>query len=278
VRACDLTTAYGYGGPFAWNVTPEETRGFWDRFDEWAGNERVISSFARLSLFPETLLPFNGKVEIRNTNFVRRLDLPEGEIWTDYLPKVRKNVQRARGLGVSVEADPAGTRLDTFLEIYTATMNRRIASGEYYHPRPFFEAIVRDLAGHFCFFHALSGGKVVSTELVLFSEERAYSFLGGSLEEAFGLRATDLLKHEIILHCRRVGKQAFVLGGGREGEDGIHRFKKALAPRGELAFRVGERVYDSVLAAHFSEERRRYEAVRGNDWHPRPQYFPAYRA
>src|SRR6185436_8229365 len=34
-RACDLTTAYGYGGPFAWNVTEADTRAFWTEFDEW---------------------------------------------------------------------------------------------------------------------------------------------------------------------------------------------------------------------------------------------------
>src|SRR5688500_14525301 len=53
--ACDLTTPYGYGGPFAWNVTDQETRDFWTAFDGWARSQDAVTSFDRLSLFPENL-------------------------------------------------------------------------------------------------------------------------------------------------------------------------------------------------------------------------------
>lgn len=278
-EACDLTTAYGYGGPFAWNATEEETLVFWTAFDVWARKQNAVSSFDRLSLFPEQLLPFQGDLETKGANIVRRLDVSEAELWADYAHKVRQNVNHARRLGLRVEADPEGKRLDAFMEIYTATMKRRNASPEYFHSRRFFESILRDLAGQVCFFHLLDlNGKSISTELVLLSRSSSYSYLGGSLKEAFDLRANDLLKHEIITWCRNAGKKVFVLGGGYRGADGILAFKKSFAPQGEVNFQVGKRTWDEALSRRMSELRRAWEKERGNDWVPDPQYFPVYRA
>jgi hypothetical protein len=277
-QACDLTTAYGYGGPFGWNVTEEETQVFWAEFDEWARNQEAVTSFDRLSLFPEQLLQFKGEVETKGSNIVRGLDLSESDLWSDYAPKVRCNVNHARRLGLHVESDSSGERLDEFMEIYNSTMTRRNACKAYFHPRGFFESIIRDLAGHFSFFHLSLKGRAISSELVLLSENSSYSFLGGSLKEAFDLRANDLLKHEIITWCRNAGKKVLILGGGYRGADGILAFKKTFAPNGEVAFRVGKRTYDAALCERMADERRSWEKQRGNDWNPDPQYFPVYRA
>jgi hypothetical protein len=277
-RGCDLITAYGYGGPFAWNVTEEDTRAYWARFDEWARDQKAVTSFDRLSLFPEQLLPFNGEVEAKGSNIIRRLDIPEADLWSDYASKVRQNVNRARRLGLRFEPDPSGERLDEFMAIYNSTMARRNASREYFHPRSFFESIIRDLAGHFSFFHLSLNGKAISSELVLLSENSSYSFLGGSLKEAFELRGNDLFKHEIITWCRRAGKKVIVLGGGYRGSDGILAFKKSFAPNGEVTFRVGKRTFDQALSTRMTEERRSWEKQEGRDWTSDPQYFPVYRA
>jgi hypothetical protein len=277
-RACDLTSAYGYGGPFGWNVTEEQARVFWAEFDEWACKQQAVTSFDRLSLFPEQLLSFNGDLETRGLNIVRRLDLPETDLWSDYAPKVRCNVNHARRLGLTVEAESSGKRLDEFMEIYISTMTRRNASSGYFHPRSFFESVLRDLAGHVSFFHLVLNGKAISSELVLLSERSSYSYLGGSRKEALELRANDLLKHEIITWCRNAGKKVFVLGGGYRGTDGIFAFKKSFAPKGEVAFRIGKKTYNAALCQRMAEERRSWEKKQGNDWNPDPQHFPVYRA
>ncbi len=277
-KACDLTTAYGYAGPFAWNITEKETRSFWTDFDGWARSQGVVTSFDRLSLFPEQLLPFNGDLEAKGANIVRRLDLSESELWADYAPKVRQNVNHARKLGVEVESDPSGKRLEEFLEIYISTMTRRNATKGYFHPRSFFESIIRDLAGHFTFFHLIWKGKAISSELVLLSEKAGYSYLGGSTKEAFDLRANDLFKHEMFTWCRKAGKTVLVLGGGYRGADGIFNFKKSFAPTGAVAFSVGKRTYNAALALRMVEQRRAWEKEQGIDWIPNPEFFPVYRA
>ena len=147
VTGCDLTTAYGYGGPFSWGLSAEETRSFWPQFDRWAREKEVVSSFARLSVFPEDLLPFDGDVTVNCPNIVRTLELSDEELWNDYLPKVRQNVRRALSRGCGLEVDPDGARLEEFHRIYTATMTRRNASSYYFFTREFFDGILRKQIG-----------------------------------------------------------------------------------------------------------------------------------
>ena len=103
-------------------------------------------------------------------------------------------MKRALEFGLSVERDANGRRLEEFLGIYEQTMDRRSAStAHYYFGRPFFERLIAQLPQCIQFFHVLAEGRVVSTELCFVSPEHVYSFVGGTLPEAFELRANDLL-------------------------------------------------------------------------------------
>jgi hypothetical protein len=278
VAGCDLSTAYGYGGPFSWGLSAEETGSFWSQFDRWAREKDVVSSFARLSVFPEDLLPFDGDVAVNCPNIVRSLELSDEELWNDYLPKVRQNVRRALSRGCGLEVDPDGARLEEFHQIYTATMTRRNASSYYFFRREFFETILQKLKGHCAFFHVVHQGKAVSSELVLLSRRHAYFFLGGTLAESFELRPNDLLQHETFRWCRSAGKRALVLGGGYRGSEGLLKYKRSFAPRGEVPFKVGMKTYAPALAERLVHERRAWEAARGVAWNPQPDFFPAYRS
>jgi predicted N-acyltransferase len=156
-------------------------------------------------------------------------------------------------------------------------MDRRDASGFYYFPRSFFERLVADLKGRFAFFHAIHRGTMISTELVLESAHSLYSFLGGSLAEWYHLRPNDLLKHMIIKWGVQRGKHAFVLGGGYAPGDGICRYKRSFAPKGERGFYVAKIVFDPVAYQLLLGDRRRWEASQGNQWEPDGSFFPLYR-
>lgn len=275
--SADLTSPYGYGGPFAWNITAEEAAEFWTSFSEWAAATSIVTVFTRLSLFPDQLLPFDGDVYELAPNIVMPLaGGSAASMWRAYDHKVRKNVNRARQSGLSIVSD-AGERLDDFMEIYELTMDRRGALAQYYFPRAFFEALVERLAGHFRFFHVLARGRVVSTELVLVSADNVYSFLGGTDPASFELRPNDLLKHTVAEWAIGERKSTYVLGGGYQAGDGIYRYKKSFAPDGVTPFRVGRRVIDPACYAELQAARAAWESSQGNEWAPRPGFFPAYR-
>jgi hypothetical protein len=277
-KTWDLTTAYGYSGPFAWSFDRAKVETFWDAFDAWAAANHVVTSFARLSLFPDQLIAFRGEVAERFPNVIRELESSLDEIWRGYAHKVRKNVNRARQRGLRVERDSDGSRLEDFLSVYLHTMDRRQATELYYFDTSFFRRLTSELPSSVTFFHVLDGSRVISSELVLVSEQYAYSFLGGTLGDAFELRPNDLLKHEIIGWAKEVGKKSFVLGGGYGAADGIFKYKLGFAPLGERPFCIGMRVFDEAECERLIAQRRAWERKRGKDWEPSANFFPAYRS
>ena len=86
-------------------------------------------------------------------------------------------------------------------------MSRLDALPMYRFPKGFFEKLITGLSDRVMMFHAIYQQRVLSTELLLLSEDYLYSFLGGTLEEGFPLRANPLLRHEINLWARDHGKR-----------------------------------------------------------------------
>ena len=270
---CDLTTPYGYGGPFGWQRP--DAASFWRELERWAQAQHVVSLFSRLSLFEEDLAPFQGEVSVNRPNVVCDLRVPLEHIWRAYDHKVRNNVGRAEREGVRVEPEASTQRLDVFWEVYRSTMERRGSSPSLCFSRDWFADLCAGLSGQYCFFYALHERRAVSVELVLLSRGRAYSFLGGTFADAFPLRPNDALKHAAIQWSVAHHLTHYVLGGGLTPGDGIFRYKRAFAPRGLVDFKVARRVFLPDAYQRLTEQRERdlaaAGAVRSQD------FFPAYR-
>lgn len=277
-RRWDATSPYGYGGPFAWGPGPRDDAGFWAAYAEWCRAEGVVTTFARLSLFPDELAPIPGPVEEISDNVVIGLAGGADALWESYESKVRRWVTVAERAGLEVEVDEEGRRLDAFLAVYRSTMDRHGASAWYYFPRSFFEDIIGRLRGQFAFFCTLSQGEVVSSDLVLVSAERVYYFLGGTLESAFPLGPNYLLKHRIAVWALEHGKKSCVLGGGYEPHDSLLRYKRAFARRGVVPFRVARLTHDEQACRDLLARRAAAAASGAGAWAPRAGFFPPYRA
>jgi GNAT acetyltransferase-like protein len=266
----DAVTPYGYGGPFAWGERDEGA--FWRAHAAWCREARIVSTFVRLSLFPEQLAALPGGIEERARNIVVPLDGGAEALWRGYEGKVRRWVKFAEANGLETELDREGRRLEAFIRIYTHTMERHHADRWYFFSHDFFTQLFTRLAGHVALFHTLARGEVVSSDLLLCSAEHVYYFLGGTDADAFPLGPNYLLKHRIASWAAAEGKKSYVLGGGYEPDDGLFRYKRAYARRGEVSFRVARLVHDPAAYAELLAQR----ASPG--WSPRAEFFPAYRA
>lgn len=272
----DLTTPYGYAGPFQWQLAAAPAELFWSQLAGWLRQQQVISAFVRMTLFNDSLLLPPWQIRQVAPNVVCDLRRPAAAIWSAYGHKVRKNVQRARSCGLTVRFDDEGRCLPQFIEIYRRTLERRAAGSEYWFSETFFERFATDLRGHYVLCMVYEGRTAVSCELVLVGARRAYSFLGGTEAYSFPMRPNDLLKHEVIHWAAETGLEHYVLGGGVAGEDGIFRYKREFSPTGVVPFSVATAVldppaYERILTRRFppgSDERAR--AVAGG-------FFPAYR-
>src|SRR5512133_3662942 len=261
-RRWDATSPYGYGGPFAWGGEARDDDAFWRAYAAWCRDERVVSTFARLSLFEGHLAALPTPAVTLAPNVVVPLAAGAEAVWNGYEGKVRKWVRRAEEAGLRVEVDPEGKRLDAFVSVYTHTMERRDAEAWYFFPRAFFQAIEKNLAGQFAFFHTLRGDDVVSSDLVLCSEENVYYFLGGTRSDAYELGPNYLLKHTVATWAIAAGKKAYVLGGGYAPNDTLLRYKRAWARRGEVPFRVARIIHDEAALAELGAARAGFEQAR----------------
>lgn len=276
-RRVDAASPYGYGGPFAWAIGPELEEAFWRAHAGWCADERVVSTFVRLSLFPEQLAALPGGSEVRGPNIAVPLESGEDGLWRGYDTRVRKWIRVAQGSGLRVELDATGRRLGGFLAVYEHTMQRHGADDWYYFPRALFEAVVERLEGQFVFFHALSGEQVVSSDLVLCSAENVYYFLGGTLTDAFPHGPNYLVKHAVATWALGQGKRRYVLGGGYQPGDGVFRYKRGWARGGEVPFRVACLEHDAAACTALTALRAAHAAREGLSWSPRLGFFPPYR-
>ncbi len=264
----DLSTPYGYGG--FW-VEGGEYEAVSEAYDNYCQEKGFVSEFVRFHLFSDYKPYFNGLTEATTHNVVRSLDLPLGEIMRDFEHKVRKNLKRAVASDLDIEIDTSGARLDDFLNVYYSTMDRTKAMENFFFSSEFFEAF-NEMEGNYVYFHVLSGGQIISSELVLYGSENCYSFLGGTNHDFFHLRPNDFLKYEIIKWAKEKGLKQFILGGGYGDDDGIFKYKKSLAPNGVCDFYIGKKIYNEDMYEKLVGIRCKEE---GFDRYT--SFFPAYR-
>ena len=271
----DLVSPYGYGGPFGWG--PYHVEEFWTGFDQWAQAIRAVSLFTRFSLFKDQLIPFFGDTVGKGPCVVVPLNQEPHAMLNSYAKTVRENIRQAERAGVAFESDPECRRLEEFLSVYYATMNRVGARPMYYFPKSFFERLIAQLPKQVALFHALHNQRIVSTELLLISNDRLFSFVGGTLEEGLRLRANPLLRHGVHLWGKAQDKNHVVLGGGYSGEDSLLRFKQRYAPNGSVSFYVGTKIFDSHSYQALIDKRATWERGQGHQWSPAQDFFPTYR-
>lgn len=248
----DITSPYGYSGPlFAKPPRPAEVKEFLKTFHHFCQEEGIISEFIRFHPLVSNQRDFCQDLNLKAASKVVNVSLqrPVVEIWRGYGRNNRKHIKKAERSGLSFILDRDGKYFNDFYRIYLTTMLRNQAASFYYFPREFFETIHRELPGQFVYAHVAVDSQIVSTELVLLSNNTINSFLGGTLEEFFPLRPNNLLKHRIILWARAEGYENFLLGGGYHPGDGIFQFKASFATEGLKDFYIGRQVH---LPAEFA--------------------------
>ncbi len=236
----DLISPYGYGG-FLGNIVDYDALN--STYNSYCIDHGYVCEFVRFELFTDYHRYYDGEVESRTHNVVRSLDISLEDMWMDFKQKVRKNVKRANENELEIKIENTGENLSDFLEIYYSTMDRSNAENEYYFSENFYLTL-NEMKDNIMYFHVLHDQKVISTELVIYGAEHAYSYLGGTNREYFDLRPNDFLKYEIIKWAKEKGLKSFVLGGGYGSDDGIFQYKTCLAPRGVVDFFIGRKIFD----------------------------------
>lgn len=267
----DLSTPYGYGGIYIEGNNYNEVN---IAYEEFCKNENIICEFVRFNLFNEYYKQYNGCIEKIKHNVIRKLDIPIEDMFMQFEHKVRKNVKRANANNLKFEVDREGKTIKEFLDIYYKTMNRNLAENEYYFKKEFFD-MINKLEDNKIYFNVLYENKIISTELVVYTQYAAYSFLGGTLNEYFNLRPNDFLKYKIIEWLQNNNIKNFILGGGYGREDdGIFQYKKSFSPDGIVDFYIGKKIFNKDRYNELVNIRK----LKDGKFNENSSYFPLYRS
>lgn len=264
----DISSPYGYGG-FMLMGDESSFQIILKEYDAYCAKNRYVSEFVRFELMEPYRKYYTGQIETRTHNIVRSLEGTMEEIFSNFEHKVRKNYRKAQKNGLEIMIDECGEKLDDFLRIYYGTMERTEAEEAFFFQESFFKTL-NEMRENVCYFHVLYEGQVISTELVIYGSENAYSYLGGTDSHYFHVRPNDFLKVEIIKWAKEKGLRNFVLGGGYGSDDGIYRYKKSFAPEGEMDFYIGKRIFDKEKYDQFT--RMNFNLIEMDS-----DFFPLYR-
>lgn len=273
----DIVTPYGYGGPLILEYKDKEAliEGYNAAFQNYCRQNRIVCEFIRFHLFDNTDIRehyYGTTVKMLDDVIVETAGEYDA-IYAQYEHKVRKNIKRALNSGLEMVIENDLGHLDDFLKIYYQTMDRNNAKEYYYFEREYFEDIAKRLPGNFMYFYVMLDGAVISTELVLYSEDYAYSFLGGTNADYYSVRPNDFLKDAIIKWCNQKGIKKFILGGGYQENDGIYRYKRSFTKAEDVPFYVGKAIFNREAYDRFVSERE-----KSGELDRETGYFPLYRA
>lgn len=274
----DIVTPYGYGGPVVLQCSDIKLlmEEYQKAFTEYCMEHHIVCEFIRFHLFDnvDARENFYGETAYILDNVIVNTTGKYDDIWLQYAYKVRKNVKKAMSNGLQIFVEHNLTHIEDFLGVYYETMERNHAKSYYYFSRDFFENIAELLPKNFVYFYVLKDEEVISTELVLYSDKYAYSFLGGTKEEYYSMRPNDFLKTAVIQWCNETGKEKFILGGGYQKEDGIYRYKRSFTTDDDVPFYIGKMIYNQNVYDRLVCERKKEDS----SFDEKASYFPLYRA
>lgn len=253
----DIEGAYGYNGMLFNTDDLNFRQEVSHAFMQYCAQENIIVEWVRLNpLLGQSAKAEHWQLEKVSQNVIVDLMMDEDIRFNQsYLHCVRKNINQALKSGITIKSIDGGDMneswLKAFVEVYHHTMDRRDSDKKFYFDQEFWHGLAKGLASQSLFVFALKDQKVVSCELVLLGKRNAYSFLGGTLEEFQSLRANNLLKHELIGNLKNRGLKYYCIGGGRQANDGIFRYKAGFAKEGIVDFYIGKAIHDPVVYQQF---------------------------
>jgi hypothetical protein len=156
------------------------------------------------------------------------------QIWKKYKDTLKRNIKTALKSDLRFEKIRSREMVDQFYQLYLDSMRRNKALAKY--PLRLFHNIYDLLVPEFSdIFFVRYLDQPVAGMVVIYSDQMAHYFHGGSSSEHLHLRPNDLLFHQAIQIAKERGMWYFDFLGSDKGFSSLIRFKEKWGTqRGEL--------------------------------------------
>ncbi len=271
---CDVSSAYGYGGPLV--TSGVKDTGFTSRaracLEDHFQRMGVVSEFIRFHpiLGNQAVWPTVPSRFDRNTVAID-LTLSTDGLWEHMDPSTRRNVRKSFRLDLSIELSRSPDRYEGFWRLYDQTMER-VGATNYYRFSLDYINTLADCMGDKAIICTVSHrGKPAAAGIFLHAGRYLHYHLGGSDAALLHVRPNDRMFFEMAKWGISNGAESLHLGGGNGANDSLFKFKAGFS-RDLRDFYVAKVVHDEELYATLMEARMRQSGKP-----PATRFFPAYR-
>lgn len=257
----DLETAYGYGGPQAFNATENDLVAFKTLFAEWSRQQNIVAEFVRFNPLTSMHKEFADFYQVSHNRVTVSINLAQefcNIIGLCSHPRQR-NWRTAGRKNLNMRELPD---LDAFSDLYQQTM-RRLQAKPYYFFSPAYFAAIEKLPAKNRFFAGVftERNELAAAAIFLLDAGTAHYHLGASDESFRDTQANAFLMLEYARQNAARERKLLHLGGGLSlaEDDTLFRFKAAFSPF-RHNFYIGRRVH---LPDAYDEFSRRWQMHTG---------------
>lgn len=249
----DLETAYGYGGPVAFNCDLDARQDFACLFANWALQQNIVAEFVRFNPLTANHTDFADLYNISHNRITVSMPLTENfaTVLQGCTQPRQRNYRRAIREGLIFRQLPD---LSEFCELYLATMHR-LNAGSYYYFSPACFKELEKIPETNRFFAGVytTSGDLAASAIFLIDEQSAHYHLGASDEKFKDTQATAFMMLEFAKLALQSNKQLLHLGGGLSlaADDPLFRFKAGFA-NSQHDFFIGRKIHQSVVYQNLS--------------------------
>ncbi|KQS39747.1 GNAT family N-acetyltransferase [Exiguobacterium sp. Leaf196] len=271
----DITTPYGYGGPYfkgIWSL--DQIREARERFERYCNETGIVTETVRFHplLHNQELGQYwCHQTEILQPTVTLELTDPFEMIENDFSQMTRRNIRKARREGVTIRLGRPEEYGD-FAHLYQMTMDKHQADARYYFNQTYFNHFADGRINNVLLL-AEHDGRIIAGCIVLTGRQFAHYHLGASDPASLALRPNHLLFAEMIRWAKQAGFQALHLGGGttRSNTDSLLAYKRSFSAN-QTFFGLGTSILDATIYERLTRqfERQHPETQMGH-------WFPLYR-
>jgi len=233
----DLTSVYGYSGPFSDVPFDELGPGYAERFKNaflaFLQQEKIVTVFSGLNPFIDQLPLLNvlGGVRDNGKTVVIDLRLSVEDQRRQYRRNLMTNLRAGRKKGWKVREGGTAGDIEIFLELYGSAMERLHASARYRFDTAYVTKLLSatDFDARMVFLDNEEGEAMCAT--IVIAEGRVLqAFLLATREEYRYLSPAKVLAEEMTFLGRQLGMHYFNLGGGLGFvEDSLYHWKRGFS-------------------------------------------------
>ncbi|MET1054843.1 MAG: GNAT family N-acetyltransferase [Pedobacter sp.] len=229
----DLTSVYGYSGPFS-NVPftelgPAYAERFKNAFQAFLQEEKIVTVFSGLNPFMDQLplLRALGGIKDNGKTVVIDLRLSLEDQRRQYRRNLMTKLNAGRKRGWKLREGGTAGDIEVFVELYGSAMERLHASARYRFDAAYVARLLSatDFDAHMLFLDDENGYPICAT--IVIAEGRVLqAFLLATRDEYRYLSPAKVLTEEMTLLGRELGMHYFNLGGGLGFvEDSLYHWK-----------------------------------------------------